>query len=104
MTDASDNRRDFFISCNKADVAWAEWVGAVLEHAGYKVLLDIRGFKGNLVAHMHDAHSRAERTLALLSDNYFASDFTLGEWTARGRTAPSYSRIWWLGLEAAYPR
>lgn len=28
MTDASDDKRYFLISYNKADCAWAEWVGS----------------------------------------------------------------------------
>ena len=82
MADAPNGKRDFFVSYNKADRRWAELVGTVLEQAGYKVLLDVWDFKGNFVAHMHEAQHKAERTLALLSDNYFGSDFTLGEWTA----------------------
>lgn len=89
MPDASHGSCDFFISYNKADLAWAEWVGSVLEQAGYTVLLDVWDFKGNFVAHMHWAESKAERTVALLSDSYFNSDFTLGEWTARYARDPA---------------
>ena len=89
MTDASDDKRHFFVSYNKADRAWAEWVGSMLEQAGYTVLLDVWDFKGNFVAHMHWAETRAERMVALLSDNYFRSDFTLGEWTARYARDPA---------------
>jgi hypothetical protein len=31
MTDVSDGKRDFFISFNKADRAWATWIAWVLE-------------------------------------------------------------------------
>jgi TIR domain-containing protein len=40
MTDTSDSKRSFFVSY-KADLAWVEWVGAMLEQAGYTVLLDV---------------------------------------------------------------
>ena len=38
MSEAGDIRKDFFISYNKADKAWAEWIGFQLEKAGYSVL------------------------------------------------------------------
>ena len=31
MTNASDGKRDFFVSFNQADRAWATWVAWVLE-------------------------------------------------------------------------
>jgi hypothetical protein len=40
-------------------------------------------FRGNFVEHMNRAHTQAHRTLAVLSDHYFGSDFTLAEWSAR---------------------
>ena len=43
MPDASHGSCDFFISYNKADLAWAEWVGSVLEQAGY-TYADVRRF------------------------------------------------------------
>src|SRR3954447_13247235 len=36
MTDASDDRRDFFVSFNQADREWATWIAWVLEN-GYSV-------------------------------------------------------------------
>ena len=33
---AAEARKDFFISYNKADKAWAEWIAWELEEAGYK--------------------------------------------------------------------
>jgi hypothetical protein len=38
---------------------------------------------------LSQAETRAERTVALLSDNYFRSDFTPGEWTARYARNPA---------------
>jgi hypothetical protein len=37
MTGTSDGRRDFFVSFNQADRAWATWIAWVLEAAGYTV-------------------------------------------------------------------
>jgi hypothetical protein len=37
MSDAPEGKRDFFVSFNQADRAWATWIGWVLEEAGYSV-------------------------------------------------------------------
>jgi hypothetical protein len=77
MTDAPDGERDFFVSFTRADRAWATWIAWVLEEAGHSVFFQDWDFRGNFVEHMNRAHTRAHRTLAVLSDNYFGSDFTL---------------------------
>src|SRR3954454_5624690 len=38
---------------------------------------------------MNRAHTQAHRTLAVLSDHYFGSDFTLAEWSARFAQDPA---------------
>src|SRR4051794_29849057 len=38
---------------------------------------------------MNRAHQQADRTLAVLSDHYFGSDFTLAEWSARFAQDPA---------------
>jgi hypothetical protein len=83
MSEPAADRRDFFVSFNKADGAWATWISWVLEEAGYSVWFQDWDFRGNFVEHMSRAHAQADRTLAILSDHYFGSDFTLAEWSAR---------------------
>src|SRR5918998_5425479 len=83
MTEGSADKRDFFVSFNKADRTWATWTAWVLEEAGYSVWFQDWDFRGNFVEHMNRAHAQADRTMAVLSDHYFGSDFTLAEWTAR---------------------
>jgi TIR domain len=83
------DKRDFFISFNKADRAWATWIAWVLEEAGYSVWFQDWDFRGNFIEHMNRAHVQADRTLAVLSDNYFGSDFTLAEWSARFAQDPA---------------
>jgi len=83
MTDLSEGKRDFFVSFNQADRPWATWIAWVLEEAGYSVFFQDWDFRGNFVEHMNRAHAQAHRTLAVLSDSYFGSDFTLAEWSAR---------------------
>src|SRR5512135_3764556 len=89
MTDASDGKRDFFISFNQADRVWATWIAWVLEEAGYSVFFQDWDFRGNFVEHMNRSHAQTYRTLAVLSDNYFGSDFTLAEWSARFAQDPA---------------
>src|SRR3954453_3168795 len=89
LTDDPGNRRDFFVSFNKADRAWATWIAWVLEEAGHSVWFQDWDFRGNFVEHMNHAHQQADRTLAVLSDHYFGSDFTLAEWSARFAQDPA---------------
>lgn len=89
MTEAADRKRDFFVSFNRADRAWATWVAWALEEAGYSVFFQDWDFRGNFVEHMGRAHAQAHRTLAVLSDHYFGSDFTLAEWSARFAQDPA---------------
>jgi hypothetical protein len=83
MTGASDGKRDFFVSFNQADRAWATWIAWVLEEAGYSVFFQDWDFKGNFVLEMDKAHSQSRRTIAVLSPDYLASRFTAPEWAAR---------------------
>jgi hypothetical protein len=82
-------RRDFFVSFNQADRVWATWIAWVLEEAGYSVFFQDWDFRGNFVEHMTRAHQQAQRTLAVLSDHYLGSDFTLAEWSARFAQDPA---------------
>jgi hypothetical protein len=75
---------DFFISYNKADRDWAEWIAWVLEEAGYSVVIqawDIRPGK-NFVIEMQRAICDAARTIPVLSLNYIDAEFTQPEWAA----------------------
>jgi hypothetical protein len=83
MTDAADGKRDFFVSFNQADHAWATWIAWVLEEAGYSVFFQDWDFTGNFVLEMDRAHTQSRRTIAVLSPDYLASRFTAPEWAAR---------------------
>jgi hypothetical protein len=84
MTDASDDKRDFFVSFTQADRAWATWVAWALEGAGYSVFFQDWDFQGNFVLEMDKAHARSRRTIAVLSPDYLTSRFAAPEWAARG--------------------
>ena len=75
---------DFFVSYNKADRQWAEWIAWHLEQAAYTTVIQAWDFRpgGNFVMQMQQAASRAERTVAVLSPDYLSSRFTQPEWAA----------------------
>lgn len=77
-------KKDFFISYNKADRAWAEWIAWQLEAAGYTAVVQAWDFRpgGNFALDMQRAAEQAERTIAVLSPDYLNSSFTQPEWAA----------------------
>jgi hypothetical protein len=76
--------KDFFISYNKADRTWAEWIAWELEDAGYSVVIQAWDFRpgSNFVLEMNEGLKQAERVVAVLSPDYLASRFTAPEWAA----------------------
>src|SRR6185369_14362418 len=63
--------KDFFVSYNRADRTWAEWIAWQLEEAGYTTVLQAWDFRpgGNFVLDMLQA-AEAQRTIAVLSPDY----------------------------------
>ena len=78
----SEQKRDFFISYNKADRVWAEWIAWQLEEAGYTTFLQAWDFRpsSDFVEEMDRAAKEAERTIAVLSDDYLLSGLAKSEW------------------------
>lgn len=79
------SKKDFFISYNKADREWAEWITQQLEQlGGYTAVVQAWDFRpgGNFVLDMHRAVQTCDRTLAVLSPDYLTSIFTAPEWAA----------------------
>jgi tetratricopeptide (TPR) repeat protein len=76
--------KDFFISYNRADRHWAEWIAWQLEASGYSTVIQAWDFRpgGNFVLDMQRAATEAERTIAVLSPDYLTSQFTASEWAA----------------------
>ncbi|MEW6660104.1 MAG: FxSxx-COOH system tetratricopeptide repeat protein [Thermodesulfobacteriota bacterium] len=81
---AAEAPKDFFISYNKADKAWAEWIAWELEAAGYTTILQAWDFRpgGNFVLEMQKAAASATRTIAVLSPDYLTAEFPQPEWAA----------------------
>lgn len=76
--------KDFFLSYNKADLSWAEWVAWTLEEAGYTTVIQSWDFRPgeNFVLKMQSATIECNQTIAVLSPDYLASLFTQSEWSA----------------------
>jgi hypothetical protein len=76
--------RDFFISYNRADEPWAEWIAWTLDGAGYSHFFQKWDFRpgGNFVLDMQKATAESERTLFVLTTNYLQAVYTQPEWAA----------------------
>jgi tetratricopeptide (TPR) repeat protein len=74
--------KHFFISYNKADRTWAEWIAWHLEEAGFTTIIQAWDFRPgmNFVQKMQEAVQQAERTIAVLSTNYLEALYTYPEW------------------------
>src|SRR3954468_7792835 len=83
MANGSASKRDFFISFNQADRAWATWIAWVLEEDGHSVFFQDWDFRGSFVEQMHQAHLHTRHTLVVLSDHYLGSEFARSEAWAR---------------------
>lgn len=78
-----ESKKHFFISYNKADITWAEWIAWELEEAGYSTVLQAWDFRPgfNFVTRMQKASEEAERIIAVLSPDFLSAEFTKPEWS-----------------------
>ncbi len=76
--------KDFFISYNKANRDWAQWVAWTLEQAGYTVVFQAWDFQpgANFVLEMQKATVGTRRTIVMLSNAYLSAEYTHSEWAA----------------------
>jgi hypothetical protein len=76
--------KDFFISYNRADKQWAEWIAWTLEEASYSIVIQAWDFRpgGNFVLDMQRAAAESQKTIAVLSESYLKSSYTQPEWAA----------------------
>jgi hypothetical protein len=72
-------------------VTWAEWIAWELEACGYTTIIQAWDFRAgsNFVAEMDRALRNAGRVIAVLSENYWKSDFAPTEWYAVFATDPT---------------
>src|SRR5439155_1839426 len=91
---AQEATKDFFISYNKADRPWAEWMAWQLEAEGYTTVLQAWDFLpgSHFVLKMQEAASAATRTIAVLSNNYLDALYTQPEWAAAFVQDPTSKR------------
>ena len=73
-----------FISYNRADRDWAEWIAGVIESAGYEPIIQAWHFRPgeNFVLRMQEAAAQTDFTIAVLSETYLKSEYTQPEWAA----------------------
>src|SRR4051812_38492869 len=62
MIGIAEDKRDFFVSFNQADRAWATWIAWVLEEAGYSVFFQDWDFRGNFVLYSDRQKTRKKQT------------------------------------------
>ena len=76
--------KDFFISYNLHDKAWAEWIAWTLEEAGFTVIVEAWDFQpgGNFALYMDRAVREAKQTIAVLSQQFLDANYVHPEWAA----------------------
>ncbi len=88
----SDGNKDFFISYNKADRGWADWIAWQLQTAEYSVVLQAWDFRpsGNFLLQMDEAIKNTKRTILLLSPDYLdpKAIYSRIEWAASLKKDP----------------
>src|SRR2546421_694935 len=85
-----NTQKDFFISYTSTDRPWAEWIAWQLEHEGLSVVIQAWDFRpgGNFVLDMHKATTEVQRTIAVLSPNYFTALYAISPTNATHSPPP----------------
>src|ERR1700730_17680008 len=67
-----------FISYNRADRDWAEWIAGAIDRGGYQPIIQAWDFRPgqNFVLRMQQATTEANITIAVLSGAYLKAEFT----------------------------
>jgi hypothetical protein len=80
----ADALTEFYISYDKADQEWAEWIAWQLEDIGHSTTLEAWDFRpgDNFILKMQEATTKAERTIIVLSPDYLDSIYKQPEWAA----------------------
>ena len=73
-----------FISYNRADRDWAEWIAGAIDRGGYQPIIQAWDFRPgeNFVLRMDEAAKESDLTLAVLSEAYLRAAYTQSEWAA----------------------
>ena len=72
----------YFISYNKADCGWAEWMAWQLEECGHTAIIQAWDFVpgSNFALKMDEAAAKADKIIAVLSPHYLEAIYTQPEW------------------------
>ncbi len=91
VTQPAASFKEFFISYNHRDTAWAVWIAWQLEANGYSTIIEAWDFGAgsNFVLDMDRALKQARRMILVLSPNYLESSFTGPEWAAAFAADPT---------------
>ncbi|ACF11502.1 TPR repeat-containing protein [Chlorobaculum parvum NCIB 8327] len=92
---AAKARKDFFISYTGVDEEIASWIAWTLEDAGYDVVFqawDMRQAGKSVIGNIDKAAKDCARTIAVVSPEYFESDFTVPEWETAMHSDPTGER------------
>lgn len=81
--------KDFFVSYNRHDRKWAEWIAWQLEDGGFSVVIQAWDFTGNWIVAMDRAMREAQRTVVVLSRPYIEALYTQPEWAEAFRRDPT---------------
>lgn len=73
--------KDFFISYSRADKEWADWVAWELQEAGYTCTIQTQDFVPgqNFIQKIRQALSESRHLIAILSEEYLASEYAGAE-------------------------
>jgi|SRR5215469_13597385 len=75
--------KNFFISYNKADREWAQWLDWFVRSKGLTTFTQFNDIPwgSNFVSRMDEGLKQAERLILVLSPDFLSSVFTEAEWT-----------------------
>ncbi len=89
--------KDFFISYRGLDEQWARWIVRQLEDAGYSTICQALDFRSGppLIGQINNALAEAACTLAIVTPEYFQSEWCNLEWqtAAQMETAGKAHRL-----------
>ena len=69
--------KNYFISYNHHDEAWAKWIDWTLRAEGYDTIVQVYDFPvgSNFVSKMHDALKEADHVLCVLTQQFLDSNW-----------------------------
>lgn len=74
--------KSYFISYNKSDIAWAEWIAWIVEDVGGRAIIQAWDFTPgkNWTQEMDSAAKNSDSTICILTEEFLTSGFTSSEW------------------------